>query len=504
MIDSTQKDRTMPLASADLGAENRSVFFDGISFAAMVYLALPLLIFFCGWLQPYAAVFFNGLVLLGLGTCYRLIQVDLTPRCRRRLLVIFIVALVWTSLGGAGHIFYANIYDWSLRDAVLHDLVVDAWPVSYGETDGAPMMLRSPVAYFLPAAVLGKLFGVGYADMFLWGWTLLGVLLFLLLLPLPQRTFMRFSIGLAVVVLFSGMDVLGLLLTGSLLPESGDHIEWWASYYQLSSHATQLFWVPNHTLPGWLAAALFLRHWKQANFVKMAPFLLALLPLWSPFAVIGIGPFLAIALGYAVKTGTWRHLRMLHCLPAIFIFAFGVLYLAMDIGGINSSPIGAVVGARGGNNIRFLASYALFVSLEFGVLSFVLLSRGRAGLPVWIATAVLLLLPTYSFGPGNDLVMRASIPALVILCAACLAEIDLKSTPDNFSDMVALAIILLIGAVTPVNEILRAVNNTHWDPDLEHNLLDTQANHNPPAHYVGRLKDPLLIRLFKPPVDYRI
>lgn len=483
-----------PLSFPATDATNPQASIDGLSLAALVYLTLPTLIFWGGWMRPATAAILVGATLLGLITCFRLAHCKWQSPCPRRLLAVVAVALAWTCLGGAGHFFYANTYDWSIRDAVLRDLVVNAWPIKYGEVDGLPVLLRAPVAYYLPAAVLGKLFGLVNADLFLWGWTVAGVVLLLLLLPLPKRSFPRFLLGLAVVVMFSGMDAVGLWANGHPLPMWGSHLEWWIRQYQYSSHSTLLFWVPNHALPGWLAAALFLRHWKQPAFLAMAPLSLAVLPLWSPFALIGIAPFMALAAGYAVKTGAWRSLRAVDVLPAALILGVVVSYLTMDIGGIPSFDPHATAKGRPGEDARWLFSYIMFVSFEFGILAFVLLWVWPSA-PLWVATGVLLVLPMYSFGPGNDLVMRASVPALLVLCASCLTLIDRDAWREHMGDAMALAIILPLGAITPLNEMVRALDNPRWEAILDHGVPGY------PPHYVARLNRPLVAWLLKPPVD---
>ncbi len=125
--------------------------------------------------------------------------------------------------------------------------------------DGGQSVLRAPLAYYLPAALVGKVAGVGVADTALLIWTAIGVALFLALAVERATTFRAALIIVAVLVLFSGMDLLGTVLRGGfglaahLRPV--DHLEWWATRFQYSSHTTQLFWVPNHALPGWIATS---------------------------------------------------------------------------------------------------------------------------------------------------------------------------------------------------------------------------------------------------------
>lgn len=42
------------------------------------------------------------------------------------LAVLIAISLAWTALAGIGHFFFANL-DWTIRDAVLRDLVEPPW-----------------------------------------------------------------------------------------------------------------------------------------------------------------------------------------------------------------------------------------------------------------------------------------------------------------------------------------------------------------------------------------
>jgi hypothetical protein len=116
-----------------------------------------------------------------------------------------VTSCAWAVFGGGSHFMYANA-DWKIRDAVLGDLVNAEWPVHYLSADGAPLILRSAIGYFLPPALFGKIFGLAHIDLAIYAWTTLGVLIFLLMLPLPRRAGWRLALGLLLVVFFRGMD----------------------------------------------------------------------------------------------------------------------------------------------------------------------------------------------------------------------------------------------------------------------------------------------------------
>jgi len=471
--------------------KSQSQALDLKSACALLYLALPVALFFVDSFQPWFASL--SMVVLGLGLLHALRPVFLThlrPTIHSWPWVIGLAALAmaWASLGGAGHVFYANP-DWTVRDAVLRDLTVGAWPPSYGQVDGVDIILRAPVAYYLPAATLGKWLGIHWADKVLLAWTCLGVVLFLQLLPLSRQP-MRWALGLACVVLFSGMDIVGGMLFYGSWPPAGSHIEWWANAFQYSSHTTQLFWVPNHALPAWLAMALFFRHWRHPDFLRFAPMLFALLPLWSPFAAIGMAPFCLLLLPDAVRA-KWRFFQPLNLLPALLTLGVTGLYLTLDLASV---PAQSQVGA-GGVALDFVVLYVIFCTLEFGLLGLALYRYGKGPL-LTVALLTLCVLPFFRMGPGNDIVMRGGIPALMLLCLIFLSS--LQDTRLRLQDLAGTVVILLIGAVTPVEEIYRslALPTGVFREDL--NLIQAADGQAPP-HYTARLNLEVLQKVMRSP-----
>jgi hypothetical protein len=449
---------------------------DKLAFLSMFYLGMPLAFFFGGWLKISVGIVLLFALMLGFILLWRICRIGTVPFRFEWIHLVFLgVAIVWVSFGGAGHFLYANRFDWSLRDAVLRDLTVAIWPPGYDVGGTVLWILRCPVGYFLPAAVAGKIFGLSCADTFLWIWTLLGIWIFLSLLPINTRHLGRISLAILIVVLFSGMDILGWWILYKTNPPIYKHIEWWADLFQYSSNTTLLFWTPNHALPGWIAAALFWRHWKTDGFISIAPLLLALLPLWSPFPIIGMLPFCLLLLVRLIRENKWRTIHW----PLLGI---SVLLVAV-VGAFLSNDIGNIPGGSALNQIAlsdFFVRYALFALLEFAILS---------GL-IWIfirsqfllsAVAVLLLLPFIQFGPSNDLAMRASIPALMFICISTIVVVQ-QPLKGNCKIFIPLVIVLLLGAITPAHEFYRAAVLPSWKPSLTANIMTA-----PPAHYVARV-----------------
>lgn len=485
---------------------------DGITHGAIWYLTIPLLIFFVTWFSAVPGIALALLVLFALRHMFgRLGAGPLTWPSRKVSAVIGLVALGWATCGGAGHFVYANTLDWMVRDAVLRDITLAQGPAAYGFGGEDSYILRAPLAYYLPAAMLGKVFGLRLADFFLWAWTVLGVWFFLALLPIRWESRPRLALLLLVPVLFSGLDILGYMFPNfsyGALPFPYAQLDWWIESpprVAYVSNAAQLFWSPNHAIPAWIATALLYRHWRHARFQSLALILCAALPLWSPFALIGIFPFVMLGAYQSItRNGIDRAdiPAMIALIPVVVVL---LLYLTHHAGEINYdstfSPPPRHMKYRSLGRLEqvvwFAKNYLMFVIFEFGILA--LLVFGHIMRPIMIlSVAILLVLPLLSFGPVNDLGMRASISSLTMLCIASLNYIQGKEFKWQSTRAWFLVAALLIGSISAATEFYRALTWKRWSPNLEFNLKDAAGGTAPP-HYMSDMSDSLVLSMLRRP-----
>jgi hypothetical protein len=371
---------------------------------------------------------------------------DLPPVSGRTFAVAMLVSLALFALGGEGRFFYANP-DWQIRDAVLHDMASNPWPLGY-DVGGSVYFLRAPIGmYLLPA-----MFDAGAEIAMLVSDSLRLALLLTLAWYLFETKRER-AIALAVFLLFSGWDVVGAALyqaLGARLP--WDHIEHWNFGYQYSSHVTQAFWVPQHGIAGWTCAIAFLL-WRRGIaplgvFAATVP----LVAIWSPLAMIGAIPFALFAgLDTLRRRAIDVHdiglaaLALAIALPALF-------YLQVD-----ASSVG----------LRLLPTrpfvWALCIALEVLPFAWPLLrdrlspSSDRA--VILLILSLLLVMPLVQVGVTADFQMRASIMPLALLAiyfaqwlCALLAE-----KPKRAAAIAYAAVAVLLGAGTPLLELRRAL-----------------------------------------------
>src|SRR5262249_22306322 len=158
-----------------------------------------------------------------------------------------------------------QVLNWPIRDAVLRDLILRGPAEPYRSEDGIDTILRAPIAYYMVPALLAKFAGVARAFELLYLWTALGTLLFMLQVAQMAASWKSLILIIGVVILFSGMDLLGPNdtytdpATGRLLP---------IFFYQSTYNTNLLVGFPNHGVPGWLATALIYRCIDNLRFIR--------------------------------------------------------------------------------------------------------------------------------------------------------------------------------------------------------------------------------------------
>ncbi|MFB9048202.1 hypothetical protein ACFFV8_05725 [Sphingobium indicum] len=389
--------------------------------------------------MPVWAYAFGGLVIAAL--C--VVTVKVTRDSRRiswgTVLACLLVALSLLLLSGEGRFFYANV-DWQVRFAVLRDMGSHPWPFVYTARP-EPDLLRAPIGMFLVPALVFKALGSRAADVAL---LVQNGMLIALLLALGSQLFAdrrsRLT-GLAIFILFSGMDAIGDLLMQGMLT---GHLEDWADI-QYSSTITLLFWVPQHAIAGWVGALGFML-WREGR-VPLAPWLavLPLTALWSPLGLMGAMPFVALA---GLRSLISRALRLRDLLApgaSLLICGPSLIYLgaASDDVGFHFQPIPFV-------------QWLLFQSFETLPYLIPLAIAGRSTRfgrdSLWLAFAWLMFIPFVQIGWSIDFMMRGSITALALVTVMVADHVVQGGERRRW-----VLVVLAVGSLTGLAEIRRAL-----------------------------------------------
>jgi hypothetical protein len=442
---------------------------------SVLYLAFPLLIFFAGWFWwPYALCLVLVLVAsVGkavIGMRREAGSQELPAGAIGQALVIAAVTigvLYFSGVGGFGF----QRSDWEKHTAMLTELSRRPWPVRLTSADGAPDggHLTYYVAYYLPAALIGRALGPMAAHMALFAWTFAGLCLVALhvvrLVGAPKWWLW------AAWFFLSGMDVVG---AGLVFITRGDWtrgVEWWPRFGIYMSNTSLLIWVPQHMLAGWLATGLIMSRAEQRAPPATSVLVAALTMMWSPFVTLGLVPFVVAAVA-----GSRQHRISSTLVTAAAIIGVASLTFLAGVGG------GAMV--RGWNAALvgpwvWTVTWIAIVVLDFGAyagLAFLVLRNAAAAdharsrwSRTWLAILVVVLavLPVYRIGLYNDLMMRSCIPAFFALWVVVLRVLTF-ARPAGTGRLVRVLLVgcLAIAALLPINQWRNQILNTGPFPNF--------------------------------------
>ena len=255
---------------------------------------------------------------------------------------------------------------------------------------------------------------------------------------------------------FSGLDVIGSLLTGNV----GFHLEWWAYYIQFSSMITQLFWVFNQIVVPWIIIFMFLDEKKVDKYLLL---ILLCLP-YGPLPFLGFIPLMGVR-GIKILVQSIKKQELKKFIKDVFsldnIFAFIAIfpiYLAYYRSNSAVSGDGSFGTMIDYENLLLLF---VFLFLEVGIYGIILFRENKNNEVFISALISLMIIPLFKIGHTGDFSMRVSIPSLLVI-DICFVKFILKELENNnFSKIriLKLTIILCVfelGFITPFFEFLRA------------------------------------------------
>lgn len=456
------------------------------------YLLFPILIFVIGWLKIYLAI---PLVLIAAWAYYLVAKSYLSDKIKDdqsffqiKYIYHYIIALalllIWVYYSGNGGFAFQNS-DWYKHNAILHHLIYNHWPIRFLEIQGINnVALVYYTAFYLPAAMIGKIWGWAAANIALFIWVYIGVVLTWLWLC---RLSNKLSFWLVVLLMvFGGLDLLGnFIYNGQLLLGTASS-EWWASLWQYSSNTTQLFWVPQQAIAAWLLISLFTYDYLERKSNSNVIFYFALSLLWSPLVSIGLLPY-AVAIAFSDKLKKLLNFQNL---------VFGLVYLTI-LGLYFLSNLQQSKGAPSTSGwlwqnqymINTLPLLIFFYIIEFGIyLPFcwdtVVNSLKREKIWWYIMIGFLIFAPFYKFGLFNDFAMRATIPSLFIL-VILIARTLFNPNYKQYAIKALLVLVLIFASSGFYFEMARGKINNKPNPEETSNLALDSLDKTVISQYLG-------------------
>ncbi len=449
---------------------------------AYFYLALPIFVFFYGWLKPGLAAIFSVFLMASFAYVFR----DYKDRKSENVLklpieaLFIIVALLlsWTLMSGIGGLTWQRD-DWHARNALLHDLIDNRWPVVFEDGSG----LTYYVCYWMFPAVMGKIMGWNAANVMLVIWTFMGLILVsFLLLNLFKDSECSITISKSVIItlfliLWGGLNVIGQFFV--FLKGKGtmslDSIYGWSAYQYTPNNAL-MEWVFNQALPAWIGAGLFLHERKKGNVSNYGLITMLILP-FSPFAALGLLPLIIADI---VKMRG----KKLFSVPNIFS-VFGVLPVFYSYFFCNSSLRGngslPVFGLYRLDNTGFIYNMLVlvfFLAVEVGMYIFLIWKANEQDYLFVTNTIWLLIIPIIRIGVSDKrmFLMRGSIIPLFVLMVYVIKTMFNEDYRKNKLVFAALILGVCIGFYSGIGDFVLTGINT-MNPEIT-NVADRVKSMN--------------------------
>lgn len=536
-----------------------------------LYVALPFLIFAAGFLKLYFAIPVSLFIILSIIAAAKDSEgLDKLPFSKSTSLkiaggLLFITAMVL--LSGIGDVLWQNS-DHATRNTIFNVLVDYSWPPKFAAKGGEVGMVYY-LGFWLPSALVGKIFNLEVGYIFQIVWAVMGLLIIWYLLCVMHKKIVIYP--LVIFLFFGGMDIVGHSLVRAIYPALTSsqlglwaypggsavttHIEWWANYYQYSSHTTQLFWVFNQCIPVWIATLLIIIEKNNKNLV----FIMGLTLLSSTLPFVGLIPVFVWCAVCDHKEGELLDRPFTKDIKESFFSLFSIqnviggglsgiisfLYLIGNIAstqapaqsGKASAPASFSIGVflfviiiyvalyfvataevkrkishllyfvpmpliaflLAKTDGRRLELYLLFIIFEFILLSLAITPAYGKSTLLFTSVACLLIIPFFTVGKSIDFCMRASVPLLVVLCLFSIQALKKYFSEGRQALAMLLCVMLMLGALTPVKEIARTIEATAVEISTKGSVQNdsvTDAKLFSARNFTGKTKDNIFFEVF--------
>ena len=508
---------------------------------AYIFLALPIIIFMLGWMKWFLAIPATAVAVFAL---YKMCKdtpdsgykIPTDRGSIEKIVLVGIIVFFWVYLSGIGALSYQN-GDHATRNGIFELLVHYKWPVKansfvYATSAFEDRGLIYYLGYWLPAAVVGKLFGLvaGYLFQLVWAW--LGIMLLYLLICEQVREIKVWP--MLMFMSFGGLDFIGymLLALDKTKVWGSNQLEWWSYYYQFSNVTTQLYWVFNQAIPLWIAMMLMLKQKNNRYLVTILGFVF----ICSALPTIGMVPimlYLGLSRKYYVKSEelciknkSWWKLFAKDTFTPENILGGGItgiitaLYYMSNGSGktfriafapfdnyIQATKMAAMqtegiifdipYGGFNNYNKGMLFVYLMFILLEVGVYYIAIYKYQKNNGLFYVSLAWLLICPLFKVGVWADFCMRASLPALFVLFVLVLDTLKKSAAAKDRVVQISLIIFLCIGAITAFHEVYMSTNMTFTDLWTGKNMMQNALQIDailPQSNFSGSVDSSIFFR----------
>lgn len=434
--------------------------------SAIVYLLLPVIIFFWGFTRIYWAIILSALALVSAFFVVRTIDDRKTINISKKYLVgLALFCLVWCYIAGIGEFTWTTA-DHNVRYAILNDVVNYKWPLIFDLANQSNPLVAQELGqgvvafayyliFWLVPGLIGKLFGLMAARIAMVIWSAIGLVLTVLVLNFIQKKPMVSALVLLFV--FGGFDIIMYAITAYL--DGASSFEGWNREFYIHGNFYQTMNTFNQTIPCWLIMALFLN--SKNN--KSVGFWGALCFCYSPWVTVGMVPLALCKLFLRKEDRNIKSILTIGniIMPVVALSVFGLFYTANS----GATDVKGFIWEFFPNQPGLmLGCYVLYVLVEFGLWSMLIFKDQKRNPMFWAAIAVLLVMPVYKITKANDFLMRGSLGPVFVIMACVQHKLDeaVVALKKNGNDIKAVGVLgmTFVSACTCLILLIVSISST--------------------------------------------
>lgn len=424
----------------------------------LFYLLLPSVLFLLTWIHLWIGI---PCVLMILFYVWKIFKPILQNPPEKVISLSIILACLGFSiiinfLLGIGE-FRPQTYDFQANNFKYYDLITHDLPVYYVQQK---TYLCYYTGYYLPTALLAKVFGITSARYFSFIWSVLGLWIVLVWIANFQRKSPLFLI--LFVILFSNAWIaIKLMIEFKLFREYLQPYYFQINQFKLINETfiKNYAWATQHTLPACLGACVLVYSFKGKDTFKDLKYLLIILlstMFWSPLTTIGLFPFVGfLFLKNAQKLFLLTKGQDLGLMTTLIISFLPLMLYFISTEGIHAKNT-EFIWQTGVSQWWIL--YLIYVLINFGIWGIMLqFYKNPTQNICTIAVTFPCIIALYRIGIYNDFNIRVVFPSffiLSILVGITLLE-KIKLKPILGYIMVAF---IALNSITNINQLCKGIS----------------------------------------------
>lgn len=426
-----------------------------LKISTVLYLLIPSVLFLLTWIHLWIGipcVLFIAFYTWKIGQESE-ISTDKISISLQNVLLCLSISIGLNCMLGIGE-FLPQTYDFQANNYKYYDLITHRLPVYYPEQK---TFLCYYTGYYLPSALLAKVFGIESCRYFSFLWSVIGMALVFLWIS----TFTRKNIIglLTIVLLFAhAWFVIKLLMYFEYFQEYLQPYFIQLNHFKLitSSLIKNYAWATQHTIPACLGVCVIIENFRHKTDLKYLLLMLLSTMFWSPLTSLGLFPFVAF---YFLKDA--KNLLSSKSVKDLILMLFLI---------ISFSPLLLYFVSTEGiheNNTEFIWQtgvslwwiyYLIYAVSNFIIWGILLNYCDNKYKTLWqIAVIFPCLIAIYRIGIYNDFNIRVSFPSFFMLSIlvgiSMIEKIKLKTLMG-----IGITILLFINSLSNFNHIFNSIS----------------------------------------------